>query len=73
MLILYSTGCPKCRILEKKLRELHVEFSVVSDPEIMLQKGFTSVPMLETDGRILGYSEAYAWVKNLEDENRGKI
>ena len=38
-------------------------YEKVSDVEIMKQKGFMSVPMLEVDGNIMNYLEAINWVK----------
>ena len=40
-------------------------YEKVSDVEIMKQKGFMSVPMLEVDGNIMNYLEAINWVKEI--------
>lgn len=44
--ILYTIDCPKCLILEKKLTAKGIEFTTVKDKELMLQLGFSEVPML---------------------------
>lgn len=31
MVVVYSTGCPKCQILKKKLEEKDIEFTECSD------------------------------------------
>ncbi len=59
----YSNDCPRCNILQQKLDEKGVMYEKVSDVEIMKQKGFMSVPMLEVDGNIMNYLEAINWVK----------
>ena len=59
----YSNNCPRCNILQQKLDEKGVMYEKVSDVEIMKQKGFMSVPMLEVDGNIMNYLEAINWVK----------
>ena len=51
-IILYSTGCPKCNILKKKLADAHMEYSVVEDVDVMLSKGLKEVPWLEVDGNL---------------------
>ena len=63
--ILYSTGCPKCRILEQKFNMKGVNYSVVSDENEMINKGFTSLPMVEIDGTELDFGEAVRWVNEL--------
>ena len=61
----YSNDCPRCKILQQKLDEKGVMYEKVSDVEIMKQKGFMSVPMLEVDGNIMNYLEAINWVKEI--------
>lgn len=63
--ILYSTHCPKCTVLESKLKEKNIEFKEVNDQQIMLDKGFMSAPMLEVDGEILKYADAMKWVSEI--------
>lgn len=63
MVIFYSTHCPKCTILENKLKDKGVEYTEVNDPKIMIDKGFTQVPMLEVDGQILDFNGAIRWIK----------
>ena len=60
--ILYSTGCPKCHTLERKLDEKHVSYEIVSDVDIMGRLGIQQVPVLEVDGKMLDFSEAIRWV-----------
>lgn len=64
MAILYSTHCPKCRMLEKKLKDMKIEYEVVDDKDIMIQKGFSSAPKLEVNGEIMDYTTALRWVMN---------
>lgn len=61
----YSNDCPRCNILQQKLDEKGVMYEKVSDIEIMKQKGFMSVPMLEVDEKIMTYSEAINWIKGM--------
>ncbi len=63
--ILYSTGCPKCKILEKKLNEKNVTYTNVSDVETMLSMGLSTVPMLEVGGDMMKFSDAIKFVNNL--------
>ena len=63
--VLYTTGCPKCRILEKKLNEKNVKFEICDDTEKMKEIGITSVPVLSVDGNNLVYYEAVKHLNSL--------
>ena len=54
--VLYSTGCPKCKVLEAKLKQKDIEYEHISDMDIMADKGFMSVPMLEVDGNVMDFA-----------------
>lgn len=63
MVKLYSTGCPKCIVLTKKLDSAGITYDVFDDVGKMIEMGMTTVPMLEVDGKIMNYKEAIDWIK----------
>lgn len=67
--VLYSTGCPQCRVLKQKLDKTGVKYEIVTDEQVLLDKGFRSAPILEVDGKYLTFSEANRWVN---EQNGGK-
>lgn len=67
--VLYSTHCPKCSVLEKKLQSANINYKLEEDQDLMIWKGFTSVPMLEVDGKVMDFKSAIEWVnKNVGDK-----
>ena len=62
--ILYSTHCPRCNVIEQKLKSKNVNFTEVNDVDEIEQKGFKQVPMLEVDGEIMDFVAANKWVNN---------
>lgn len=67
MIVLYSTHCPNCRALERKLEEKHIEYTVIDDLELMKQLNIKSAPQLQIDGgELLNFSQAYKWLKEQE-------
>jgi glutaredoxin len=62
-LILYTTDCPKCKILKHKLDDKGIKYETCSDVNIMQEKGFRSVPMLQIDENIMTYLDAIKWIK----------
>lgn len=64
--ILYSTGCPNCKMLEKLLDKKNIPYTVNNNVDEMIAKGFMSAPNLEVDGKIMKFGEAAEWVAQYE-------
>lgn len=60
---LYSNNCPKCKILKAKLDEKNIQYTLCSDIDLMLSKGFNSMPMLKIENKTMNYLEAVNWLK----------
>lgn len=60
--ILYSTGCPQCRVLKGMLDKQQVEYEECTDRSTMLRLGFDSVPVLEVEGRYLNAKQAQKYL-----------
>lgn len=60
--VLYSTHCPKCKVLETKMKQKNVEYVEIDDINAMLAKGIKSAPYLEVDGTLMDFNEAVKWV-----------
>lgn len=61
-IILYSTGCPKCKVLKSKLEEKGIEFVENNSVEKMTELGITQVPVLSVCGALLDFKKAVTWV-----------
>ncbi len=70
MINLYSTGCPKCKILEMKLKQKNINFNEISDLEILKAKKILSVPVLEIDSKIFDFAQACKLVNNYNQKSR---
>ncbi len=70
-IILYSTGCPKCNVLKKKLQQKGIPYTEVNDVELMKEKGYLSVPVLESNGASMDFKAATEWVNKQEAVNIG--
>ena len=67
-IVLYSTGCSKCKILEKKLNSAGFNYDIITDVDMMQNKGFTQLPMLEIDGEIIDFGQAVKWISERADK-----
>ena len=68
MIKLYSTHCPKCRVLETKLKSKNIQYVEITDVDEMVKKGFQAAPILEVDDKIMKFAEAVQWVNNYVGE-----
>lgn len=67
--ILYSTGCPRCTVLKKKLDAANIQYTEVTDMSKIRQAcavlNTNSVPILEIeDGHMLDFAKAVAWINS---------
>ncbi len=65
-IILYSTGCPKCNVLKKKLTEKNIEYTENNNIDVMTSLGIDQVPVLSVDGNFLDFTEANKWINERE-------
>lgn len=60
--ILYSTGCPKCEVLKKKLNSKGVQYTENNSVDEMLALGIMQAPMLGNNGVLMDFKTAVEWV-----------
>ena len=68
MVILYTTGCPQCKVLKAKLDSKNIEYTIVDDVDKMLDLGLMSAPNLRVNDNMFNFNEA----RKLVDAYEGK-
>lgn len=63
---LYTTHCPKCKILEERLNEKKVKYEVIDNIEELQKMNFKSVPNLEIDGKIYNYLDSIRYLNKMK-------
>lgn len=66
MITLYTIGCPKCEILEKKLINAGLKFEKCTDILVMERFNINEVPCLEIEGKLLDFKGAIDYINKLE-------
>ena len=64
MVIMYTTHCPQCKVLEKMLNDKKIEYTQITDIDVMKSKGIQSVPYLEVEGKLQNFKEPMEWIRN---------
>jgi hypothetical protein len=62
---LISNGCPKCVILEGKLKEKGIIYEKSSDIQEIINAGFKTIPMLNVNGEYLDFGKALKWIQDM--------
>lgn len=61
--ILYSTGCPKCKVLKNKMEAKGIEYTENNSIDDMIALGIKSAPILNVNGVLMDYMSALTYVK----------
>ncbi len=69
-LTLYTTHCPMCNVLTKKLDNTGLQYKICENEQEMLSLGLTSVPILKIDNDMLSFRQACDWIDNYIKENK---
>lgn len=64
-IVLYSTGCPKCSVLKKKLEAKGIEYTENNQVDEMVELGISHVPVLSVDGELMSFVDANKWVNEM--------
>jgi len=64
-IVLYTTNCPQCKMLEGALKNQKLDFHTVYGEEEIIKRGYHSAPILEIDGRTMSFAEAVRWVNSI--------
>ena len=67
-IVLYSTNCPKCRVITKKLAQKNIDFTEIDCKadrtyiEMLSGKGFKSMPVLQVGEEFFDFMQANRWI-----------
>ena len=68
--VLYTTHCPKCKIVEMKLKQKNIEYSENDDTAYMMNVlHIQSAPTLEVDGKLYPFGDAVKWINEQESNS----
>lgn len=62
--ILYSNHCPKCEMMKKMLDMKNISYDIFDNEDEMIKMGFSSMPMISIDSKIMDFSDGISWIKN---------
>lgn len=67
--VLYTTNCPRCKVLGMKLDAVGISYEKCDDVDEMITLGIYSTPTLSVNGKMLDFNEALRYA----DKKEGKV
>lgn len=67
-LVLFTNGCPKCKILEERLDEKNITYISKHNPQVLKDNNLISFPALQVNEKILSFYEAICFLKEFDFE-----
>lgn len=68
-MVVYSTGCPQCEVLKKKLADKNADFTLVENRDEVIKVaekfGITNVPFMVVDDKVYNFIESINYINNL--------
>ena len=68
MITLYTIHCPRCKILEMKLKQFGIPHEVVDDDDTVVKvgrdHGIVGAPFMDVDGEFLKFEDAVKFVNS---------
>ena len=68
-MVLYTIHCPKCKVLEKKLKQKNISYEEETDIEKMKELGIITSPVLFVNGKYLQFSDAVKFINQYDGGN----
>ena len=63
MIVFYTTHCPMCNVLKKKLDEKQIPYTENTNTDEMIKLGFTQVPILKINDKYMNFVDSLKWIK----------
>ena len=63
---LFSSGCPKCKVLKQKLDERKIKYELSEDFDELITQNLQTIPVLKVNGKYYQFGEAIKLIGELE-------
>ena len=60
--ILFSNGCPRCKVLKQKLDDKQIKYTINEDFDELIQNGLQTAPVLKVDDNYYQFGEAVKFI-----------
>lgn len=61
-IILFSNGCPRCKVLKQKLDDKQIKYTINEDFDELIENGLQTAPVLKVDDNYYQFGEAVKFI-----------
>lgn len=72
LVILYTSGCGKCIVLQRKLEDAGISFKRETDLSKLVKNGILNLPILEVNGEMYNFSRALKFIQGEKEKKAWK-
>lgn len=65
-IILYSTGCPMCTVVEKKMKNKNIDYDICNDIDEMIKLKIKKVPVLKVGDVLMDFETAIKYINDFK-------
>lgn len=65
ILVYSSPSCGRCNVLKHKLKERNIDFKETNDIDVLIELGYTQLPVVNIDGSFFEFKEALEIIDEL--------
>ena len=56
--VLYSSGCPMCKVLETKLNQKNIKFEISDNLDYLVEQGVQTLPQLGINNSLIDFKNS---------------
>lgn len=60
--ILFSNGCPRCKVLKQKLDDKQIKYTINEDFSELIENGLQTAPILKVNNKYYQFGEAVKFI-----------
>ena len=60
--ILFSNGCPRCKVLKQKLDDKQIKYTINEDFDELIENGLQTAPILKVNNNYYQFGEAVKFI-----------
>jgi len=64
-IVLFSNGCPRCKILKQKLDDKQIKYSISDDFDEVMDQGLQTAPVLKVNNKYYQFGDAVKLIGEL--------
>lgn len=64
-IILFSNGCPRCKILKQKLDDKQIKYTISDDFDEVMDQGLQTAPVLKVNNKYYQFGDAVKLIGDL--------